>query len=146
MICRSTSPPAGPGCPAWEEVVVESRDIVSQADIACDLLLLAVVAVAVRAACRAFQPLAESRIVIMFKNFLIRISHDAHIAKIVIFIILMLHSPFLHPSSRDPVLSKSTAGAVTENEQERTFSSKCNTVSFTLSLLVNIDCLICLFN
>ena len=34
------------------------------------------------------------------------------------------HSLFLHPSRRDPVLSKSTAGAVTENEKEKIHSSR----------------------
>lgn len=34
------------------------------------------------------------------------------------------HSLFLHPFRRDPVLSKSTAGAVAENEQEKIHSSR----------------------
>ena len=62
----------------------------------------------------------------MFKNFLVSISHDAHIAKVVIFIILMQHSTALFTilPAENPVLSKSTAGAVTENEKGKIYSSR----------------------
>ena len=61
----------------------------------------------------------------MFKNFLISISHDAHIAKIVIFIILMQHSPFYHPSGREPrALEIHRRGRHGEREGKDTFVAK----------------------
>ena len=54
-----------------------------------------------------------------------RISHDANTAKIVIYMTLRTDRPsfFTILPAENPVLSKSTAGAVPENEQEKETSS-----------------------